>query len=105
MATQLTPALGAGAEYVALPFDGGHQMHADPAKPGANGNLYDLAGPLLAAWLTGKVMASACDADTPLDGRASRCADQLTPDARPLAVRGFAFGAAAAASPHARPHC
>ena len=49
--TQLTPALGAKARYVALPFDGGHQNHLDPSKPGKNGNLYDLAGPLLADWL------------------------------------------------------
>ena len=47
----LTPALGRRAEYVALPYDGGHQIHADPAKPGKNGNLHDLAGPRLAEWM------------------------------------------------------
>ena len=51
MQSQLTPALGRGAKYVDLPFDGGHQIHADPSKPGQNGNLYDLAGPLIAQWV------------------------------------------------------
>jgi pimeloyl-ACP methyl ester carboxylesterase len=66
MAAQLAPALGDAAEYVALPYDGGHQIHVDPSKPEKNGNLYDLAGPLLAAWMSGTVMAAAA-ADAPLD--------------------------------------
>ena len=51
MEALLTPALGERARYVALPHDGGHQIHADPAKPGKNGNLYDISGPLLAEWM------------------------------------------------------
>ena len=52
MEAELTPALGKSAEYRSLPRDGGHTFFNDN---GNNGNIYDLAGPVLAAWLRKKV--------------------------------------------------
>ena len=50
MESTLAPALG--AEYLTLPHGGGHLYYNDA---GNNGSVYDLAGPVLAAWLAQKV--------------------------------------------------
>ena len=46
----LAPAIG--AEYLSLPFDGKHNFWDDN---GNNGNVYDLAGPILKSWMAKKV--------------------------------------------------
>ena len=50
MESDLAPALG--AEYLTLPNGGGHIFYNDA---GNNGSVYDLAGPVLAAWMAQKV--------------------------------------------------